>query len=158
MKFKADFRKGNPEDHALILSSWLNGAYNHCSAFRDMPKSLFYGLHHVTCKRLLACSDTLLCVDAEDPHHVLGYLVYVNYKNFSVIHWVYVKQVFRKFGMGVELLKRANLHKPILTSHETFNSNMYFNRKGFATYHCPHFRHGDWHEDSLGVFLSSRSD
>jgi hypothetical protein len=97
-------------------------------------------------------------VDAEDPNHVLGYIVFARYKGFSVIHWLYVKHVFRNFGMGHELLKKANLTKPILTSHETLNSNMYLNRKGIPTFHCPHFRHGDWNENSLSLFLSSRSD
>ena len=156
MKLKVQFRIADAFDDKLILSSWLKSAYNLCPAFRDMPKSLYFGLHEPAVKLSLATSDTLLAVDAEDPTHILGYLVYKNYPFFSVIHYIYVKQQFRGFKISSYLLNEADLRQYIFTSHETLDSQKFFNTKGLPTFHVPHFRHGEWHETQVNLFLSSR--
>jgi len=107
---------------------------------------------------LVATTTTLCAVDVEDPTHVLGYIVFKNYTNFSVIHWIYVKQQFRYFGLAEALLQRANLLPIVFTSHETIESQRFFNKKKVETYHVPHFRHGEWHESEVSVFLSSREN
>ena len=155
-KLKVNLRPANSFDDNIIMSSWLRGAYHLCPAFRDMPRSLFFAMHHPVCSMLMLTSDVLCAVDFEDETHVLGYLVYKNYCNFSVIHWVYTKQQFRNFGIAEELLKAANLHDIVFTSHETTESQKFFNNKMVRTFHAPHFRHGEWHEAQIGVFLSSR--
>jgi len=155
-KLKVEIRPANSFDDSIIMSSWLKGAYHLCPAFKDMPRSLFFGMHHPVCQMLLLTGDAICAVDVEDPTHVLGYLVYKNYRDFSVIHWVYIKQQFRRFGIAEELLRYAELNNIIFTSHETTDSQRFFNNKLLRTFHAPHFRHGEWHEDQVSVFLSSR--
>lgn len=157
-KLICSLRQATPLDEPLILSSWLKSAYNLCPAFKDMPKSLYFGLHEPAVKLSLATSDTLLAVDSEDPTHILGYLVYKNYPFFSVIHYIYVKQQFRGFKIAAHLLEEADLRQYIFTSHETFDSQRFFNSKQLPTFHVPHFRHGEWHEAQVNLFLSSRKD
>lgn len=156
MKLQVLTRLATPNDHALILSSWLHGAYQHCNEFSDMPRSLFFPVHHETLKRLVNTSKILCCVDAEDPTHVLAYLVFRNYNHFSVLHWVYTKQSFRSFGMAGHLLREAQLRPILFTSHETNDSQRFLLNKKLIPSYVPHLRHGEWHEDQFGVFLSSR--
>ena len=115
-------------------------------------------MHQPLTKMLVATTTTLCAVDVEDPTHVLGYIVFKNYPAFSVIHWIYVKQQFRYFGLAEALLQRANLRPLVFTSHETIESQRFFNKKKVETYHVPHFRHGEWHESEVSVFLSSREN
>jgi hypothetical protein len=158
LKLKVQFRIADAFDDKLILSSWLKGAYHLCPSFKDMPKSLFFGMHQPLTKMLVATTTTLCAVDVEDPTHVLGYIVFKNYPAFSVIHWIYVKQQFRYFGLAEALLQRANLLPIVFTSHETIESQRFFNKKKVETYHVPHLRHGEWHESEVSVFLSSREN
>jgi hypothetical protein len=115
-------------------------------------------MHQPLTKMLVATTTTLCAVDVEDPTHVLGYIVFKNYPAFSVIHWIYVKQQFRYFGLAEALLQRANLRPLVFTSHETIESQRFFNKKKVETYHVPHLRHGEWHESEVSVFLSSREN
>ncbi len=149
-------RPANFQDEPLILSSWLKGAYHLCPAFKDMPKSLYFGLHEPAVKLSLATSKALCAVDSEDPTHVLGYVVYRNYHGFSVLHWVYTKHQFRGFSIGKNLIKEANLSPIVFTSNETLESQKYLNKLNIRSFHVPHFRHGEWHEAQISVFLSSR--
>lgn len=145
MKLKVQFRPANPSDHPLILSSWLKGAYTHCSAFRDMPKSLYYGLHEPTVKRILQVSDCLCAVDIEEPTHVLGYIVYKHYPKMTVFHWMYVKQTFRNFGIGSNLIKATEPRINLFTSHETYDSQRFLHKRNLTHFHVPHLRHQEWY-------------
>lgn len=153
---KIQLRQMDYSDHSLVLSSWLQGGYTHCSAFRDMPKSLYYGLHEPTVKRVLSVSDGLCAVDPEDLSHVLGYVVYKHYQDFTVLHWIYVKQSFRHLGIGDYLLKALQPQELVFTSHETYESPKWLNRKQVKTYHVPHFRHLEWHASELDQYFKIR--
>jgi hypothetical protein len=156
MKLMYQIRPATSQDESLILSSWLKGAYHLCPAFKDMPKSLYFGLHEPAVKLSLATSKALCAVDSEDPTHVLGYVVFKNYPGFSVLHWVYTKHQFRGFSIGKNLIKEANLQPIVFTSSETLESQKYLNKLNIRSFHVPHFRHGEWHEAQISVFLSSR--
>lgn len=156
---KVTLRPLNNGDLSLILSSWLRGAYHLCPAFRDMPKSLFYGLHEPNVKRILSLSDTIVATDVEDPTHVLGFITSRDYRHFSILHWIYVKQQFRHFGLARHLLSQTKIFgRPTFTSHETIDSQKILNKLKIKNYHVPHFRHAEWHDSELQHFLHLRSN
>lgn len=107
---------------------------------------------------LLMTSDVICAVDIEDPNHVLGYLVYKNYKHFSVLHWIYTKQQFRRFKIGKNMLKEANLARMAFTSHETVDSRKFLNQNNVRVFYVPHLCHGEWHEEQFDNFLEVRRD
>lgn len=151
------FRPYNQNDEPLILSSWLRGGYHLCPAFSDMPKSLYYGMHEPAVKMTLATSDCLCAVDVEDPTHVLSYVVYKHYDNFTVLHWIYTKQQFRGFKLATMLLKEIKPQPLIFTSHETQESQRFLHKRKVLHHHVPHFRHGEWHSSQVQHFIQLRS-
>jgi GNAT superfamily N-acetyltransferase len=156
VKLLVETRKGFESDLPLILSSWLKGAYHFCPAFKDMPKSLYYGVHEPCLKAIIATSDVMCVVDHEDPDHILGYVIYKDYGFFTVLHWLYIKQQFRGFGMGAHLLEAIKPKKIVFTTHETPDSQRYFNKRKLKTCYVPHLRHGEWHIDNFVTFLQLR--
>jgi len=156
MKLQVEVRKAVTSDYPLILSSWLKGCYHLCSAFKDMPKSLYYGVHEPCLKAILATSDTMCVVDHQDPDHILGYIVYKDYGFFTVIHWIYIKQQFRDFGMAKYLLACVEPKKIVFTTHETTESQKFFNKQKIRTFYVPHLRHGEWHVENFATFLQLR--
>lgn len=155
---KIAFRPLQETDVSLILSSWLKSAYNLCPAFGDMPRSLYYGLHEPAVKMLLLTSDVMCAVDIEDPGHVLGYVVYKHYNQFSVLHWIYTKQQFRHFKIGKHLLKTINLLPMTFTSHETIDSRKFLSKNNVKVFYVPHLSHGEWHEEQFHNFLKVRGE
>lgn len=156
MKLQVEIRKGVPADMGLILSSWLKGAYHLCSAFKDMPKSLYYGVHEPCLKAIISTSDVMCVVDHQDPDHILGYCVYKDYGFFTVIHWLYIKQQFRQFGMGSHLIEAIKPKKIVFVTHETPDSQKYFNKLKLKTFYVPHLRHGEWYMDQFATFIQLR--
>lgn len=155
---KVTLRPLTNNDLPMILSAWLRGAYHLCPAFRDMPKSLFYGIHEPNVKRIISLSDTLIACDPEDPSHILGFITFRDYKHFTVVHWLYVKQQFRGFKLARHLLSQTKAHERFtFTSHETIESQKFFNKLKIKNFHVPHFRHAEWHESELNNFLQVRS-
>lgn len=152
---KVSLREATPQDQSLILSSWLRGAYHLCPAFKDMPKSLYYGLHEPAVKLTIMTSNVLCAVDIEDPSHVLGFIVYRHYESFTVIHWLYVKQAFRYFGLGEYLIQAIKPKQLTFTSHETTESQRYFAKKRLPTFHVPHLRHGEWYMEHFHPYFES---
>lgn len=98
------FRSMYPEDEAFIFSTWLKGLYYGNSWFREIEKSVFMENYHklieATIKRP-GVEVSIACL-RQDEGTILGYSVVE--RNRSAIHWVYVKEVWRKFGLMKRLI------------------------------------------------------
>ncbi len=87
------------------MDTWLRTLY---AQPHDLPDDLFNPTYRAVITRLLATSETrVACLD-EDPRLILGYSV--TWRDPEAIHWIYVKEPYRRAQVAAAL--RAHLQAP----------------------------------------------
>lgn len=94
-------RDGCDGDINLIFATWLRGLYYGNDLFNSMKKDNFMKRYHDVIQLVLNKTGLIIKIAAlkEDPDCVLGYSV----SQESVLHWVYVKQAWRRLGIAKAL-------------------------------------------------------
>ena len=85
------------EDTNFILSTWLK-SYREYGPSPVPESSIYYKEHQKHIKSLLSSESIVACT--EDEEQIVGFLVATN----QTAHYVYVKAVFRKFGVANRLI------------------------------------------------------
>jgi len=107
----AKIRDYNPEtDLNYVTDSWRR-SYEHSPWSGTMPTRTYIEAYNSTLRHLLAVPTTLISIvctetaEELDENFIIGYIVYDldGYKQ-PVVHYMYVKEPFRKKGIGKELL------------------------------------------------------
>lgn len=106
-------------DLNFIYDSWLT-SFRYDSAFGKSHKnSVFFPQYRRVLDEILSKPDTQTLV-AHDPDNldvVLGYLVYEP----GILHYVFTKEAFRKYGIAAALLQYAAQGRELLISHKTLS-------------------------------------
>lgn len=97
-------RLGTDEDVPLIANSWLK-SYRHSFECAGVPNHLFYKHHHKLLQDLIPRSAVVVLCNPEHPDHILGYIVYEKMSGCMVIHYCYIKQVFRRRGLARKMVE-----------------------------------------------------
>jgi GNAT superfamily N-acetyltransferase len=97
-----EIRDYKPEDKSFIMATFLRGLYYGDSWFSLMPKDLFMKNYKLIAEALLAKHIVKVACLIEDRDVILGYSMLS--KDFSTVHFVFVKTLFRKQGIGRALL------------------------------------------------------
>lgn len=109
-------RPGEPDDLNFIRATWLRG-YKHASRFaRPIPSEIYFRRHHEVVEAILRRPTTSVEIAShpDAPSVILGYLV----REGDVVHYVYVKKPFRRFGIGRALMTPL-LGRPFFFTHLT---------------------------------------
>jgi len=118
------FRQPTEADLSFVYSSWLK-SYRTSDASRRMVNDVYYGGHKRVIARLLSTSLAIVAVNPEDPDQIYGYIVYAEAAGVPVVHYVYVKQPYRRHGIASQLfaLVRKSYPQtgdlPALATHAT---------------------------------------
>lgn len=99
-----NIREGKDSDKNFVLATFLRGLYYGDSWFSEMPKDLFMSNYKHIAQALIDSSKSnirIACLP-EDPDVILGYSIIS--KDDTTTHWVYVKSIWRKKGIGRALL------------------------------------------------------
>ncbi len=90
-------------DLSFIYSTWLRGLYYGNDWFQEIPKAIFMEHYHRVVELVLKKETTKVRVRClkEDPTTILGYSVFDDHYQF--IHWIYVKEAWRRFGIAKSL-------------------------------------------------------
>lgn len=101
------------EDVPFIFSSWLK-SYRDAPAVRSVPNSIYYAEHHGIIESIINSPNlvSLVACDPQDESQIFGYLIGENMGEGFVLHWVYVKYPFRRFGVARLLLNAARQAVP----------------------------------------------
>lgn len=97
-------RPPRPEDRAFIYATWLRGLYYGNPWFTQIDKDSYMASYHKILDQLFLKPDVdikIACV-TEDPELILGYSV----SEPSILHWVFVKQAWRRFGIAKQLIPK----------------------------------------------------
>lgn len=96
-----------PEHEAFIFSSWLNTMTDKCSWASKLGKR-FRALHHPVVERILDKSIVLVATKRDDPNIAFGYIVAEESAKPPAVHFIFVKPVFRRMGVGKILIHALN--------------------------------------------------
>lgn len=97
-------RPANSSDRNFILATWLRGAYYGNEFFGNIDKAYFFETYGRAIELILDKTNvkaSVACLLAE-PDVILGYCIH---EAPGALHWVYVKEPWRKQGIANMLLK-----------------------------------------------------
>lgn len=93
-------RRLQETDMSLVYSTWLRGLYYGNDFFKKIDKDAFFDIYPKVITKLVADSTAVAACLSDDEDVVIGYAVYQG----AILHWVYVKEAFRKQGIATSML------------------------------------------------------
>lgn len=108
-----DIREMQPGDKHFILATFLRGVYYGNSWFTLIPKNIFMANYKKVAEHMVSSPNFIVNIAClkDDPSVIIGYSILS--ANGEIIHWVFVKSMWRKNGVAKSLLPTA----PIAVSH-----------------------------------------
>ena len=93
-------RPATPADTSFILNSWLRSYWEASPFVRGVPKETFFHEHHALATQLLQTSRTLVAYPAAGPEDlIVGWACGETTREHTLLlHYVYVKEAFRRWG------------------------------------------------------------
>jgi hypothetical protein len=91
-----ELREGRQEDFKFITKTFTSGLYFGNDFFKEVPKEIFFNYFPILVNELLSVSSVKVACLKEDPDVILGYSLFRG----SRLHWIYVKQAWRKNGIS----------------------------------------------------------
>lgn len=101
-------RDAEPGDEGFVYNSWLR-SYRDAPAVNGTPSAVYYRYHHPLLEALLARPEVsvLVACDPSSPDRIHGWLCSEPAGTVLVCHYAYVKQIWRRKGIGSLLLAHA---------------------------------------------------
>lgn len=115
-------REKTNKDEPFIYSSWLH-SYRPSKANNGMNKSVYFPYQTGIIEKILARPNVKVNIacSCDDDTHLLGYLVseMSDPNDRFIVHYLYVKQAYRRMGLATSLLSQATADwlYPISCSH-----------------------------------------
>lgn len=107
------FRDAKPDDLAFILSSWLK-SHRQVGDNAWMANDVYYAIHRARFTTALHQRVVVAC-DPEHEDQILGWACAG--LDGHTVHYVYVKQVFRRFGLARRLVDRVTDGGTFIATH-----------------------------------------
>lgn len=126
-------RVAEQKDLPFIFSSWLKflstrfdyQTVNHKgemsrkifvgSPFCNMDKDLFYFRMNPYLQKIFDISTCTVAFEESDPESILGYCIHRYEGEITVISFIYVQGLFRRFGIATKLLEEIKTDSVVVT-------------------------------------------
>lgn len=108
-----------PEDHSFIYNTFLE-TFRKISPNQFISEEIYYSHQRERIRYLLKHSQTNIICDLDNPNHIQGYIIYDFISQYLVLHWMYLKNVYRRCDKSRQVLREIYplLEKePIICSH-----------------------------------------
>ena len=111
-------REAGYKDVNFILNSWQR-SFKH--SLKDCSESIYNAKHEKLIIKLLSKCQCLMAVNPEDLYQIYGWVCFDALKEIGIMHYMYVKHPYRKYGIGTQLFKMIEHDKkyPCMVSHTT---------------------------------------
>lgn len=109
-----------PSDKAFLYSTFLRGVYYGSEFYSLIEKESFFKHYEHVLDGLVKRPSTMVSIACleDEPDVILGYAIYST--SAPVLHWVFVKDNFRKQGVAKQLLHDVKIN---VTTHLTTVGN-----------------------------------
>lgn len=115
------FRPYEPSDINFIHSSWGRSYYKGANYIRSMSPTEFNEHHRPIRDKLLASKKSIIivCASKMDPSLIIGWVMIEPRDTIGkIVHYLYVKEAFKREGIGAELLSLLK-EDQVIISHLT---------------------------------------
>lgn len=136
-------------DLGFLVKSWVQ-EHRHSPASKGVPDDLYFASQRKLVLALLRRAWSLVAVDPADADHLYGFVVFELAP--PRLHWVYVKEAYRRAGLGEALLRAAfgealSLRQRILCSHASnMTRALCAPSERHRLVYCPYLLMADVHE------------
>lgn len=96
-------RDANSKDLAFITSSWSQSYYPQSNLSFDDYKHF----QNILMKTILKDSYNLIACDDTDQDVIFGWICHTEYLNEPVVHYLYVKAIYRRLGVAKALMNEV---------------------------------------------------
>lgn len=116
-------RPATDSDVNFIFNSWLK-CYRHSYNTRGCENPVYFAQHHKLLEGLCKRATITIACNQNDIAQIYGYIAYERIEGLLVVHFAYVKEPFRKFGVAALLAQSAGFKRedPVLYTHRTYSS------------------------------------
>lgn len=106
-------RPVNEKDFPFILQSWVRTYTNNREWGPLSPRCVARAVHGSILGLLNRPGvEVRVATDPRNHFFIFGYVVFDTSFEHPVLHWVYVKELYRRVGIGAELVRYARCDKP----------------------------------------------
>lgn len=114
------FRPATQDDVNFIFNSWLK-SFRGGTLATGVSNPIYYAQHHRLIEGICKSAQILVAVNAADLAQIFGYVAYEPMEGMNVVHYIYVKEPYRRLGLGKLLLEQAKIDakKPFFCTHRT---------------------------------------
>jgi hypothetical protein len=98
------FREPEENDLNFIFSSWKQSLRDGNPFYSAIDHDVYFEKSEPVIQSILSrpdCRVKIACLK-DDPEVILGYCVFEN----KIVHWVYIKEVWRRIGLSSDLLPK----------------------------------------------------
>ncbi len=106
-------REATQEDENFIFNSFLQ-SYRKYSSMRYVPHNLYFKPQSDIISYLLDTANILIACFPEEPDQIMGYVIYEHVNNQLVLHYEYIKNIFRSERLDEALLTAINPKKELM--------------------------------------------
>ncbi len=116
------FRPYLLNDIPFIQSSWGNSYFSGVNGHGILLPEDFHSHHRPIRDKILSKSNIaiIVCCSKDDQGLIIGYsIVEKPHSPGLILHYIYVKQAFKKEGIAKHLIKMSLSERPVLYTHAT---------------------------------------
>lgn len=90
----------------FVCGVWLPGLYYGNPWFREIDEGIYFPLYQGVIERLLARSNVKVTAAKlkEDPDAIIGFSVWEEREGGNILHWIFVREKWRKKGIASNLI------------------------------------------------------
>lgn len=106
-------------DFNFVIASWLKTFKATGSGFKQMRDSEYFETYEPIVKDLIKRSDIFIACLREEQDAVVGFLAIERKEERDVLHYILVKDIWKRMGIGRYLLKAADPRPQTRFTHWT---------------------------------------
>ena len=98
-------RAATSQDVPLIYSDWLR-SYRRSPLTKHVPSAVYYSQHRALIDNLASRSRVVVLCNPDDTNQVYGWMCFELTPDVLILHYLYVKEDFRGFGLAKALVQQ----------------------------------------------------
>lgn len=116
----ASLRRASEDDIGFIFNSWLKSYRNSLFA-KTISNTIYFSEHHKIIEKLAKTSEIIIACNPDDPNQIYGYACAEKIDGIFTLHYIYVKQPFRRLGLANFMLTAfdVDMSEPSIHTHQT---------------------------------------
>ena len=121
MSFPVKIRNARESDRPWIMATWLD-ANRRSPLSNYLTNTVYFGEHRKLITRILSCSVNLVAAWDKNNDQLFGWVCGDRIGNELIVHFIYTKQKFRRFGIAKKLMNELGYKEgeTIVATHITY--------------------------------------